>query len=247
MGHKPGAVFGMLRGVHCFAGIKLIMGPDGVVNLGWSEVKALAEGKVPQDRPELFEMPVAKLVLPMGVRMVFGKIDAGPEDRGARLLCLPEAGHFTPDDARRLVRLPMSSGPVWMPCRHFLQILKYLGAKDGEFPDGCAEDFLCALIGFQMYGEAEALCDWLLKQGGEVYAWVALAAIYGRTARYEELADLCGKAVSRHPEERSFALTGAKALVSLKRHDDARRLLETALETLPGDPKLLAALKALPQ
>ena len=247
MGHKPGTVFSVLRGVKCFAGVRLHFTAGSSVNLSWSEVKALGEGRVPEDTPELYEMPVAKLVLPIGARLLFGKISAGPKEPQGKLMCLPEAGRFSPDDIRRLVRLPMSSGPVWMPCRHFLQVLRYLAQSGDGPPENCVEDLLCSMIGFQMYGEAEALCEWLLKEGGgEVYSWIALAAIYGRTARYEELATLCRQACLKHPEETSFAMTGAKALLKLNRPGEARHMLETALERFPGDAKLLEALKALP-
>jgi tetratricopeptide (TPR) repeat protein len=246
MGHKPGAVFGMLKAVKCFAGIRLHLSSESHVSLGWSEVKTLAEGQVPEDAPELYEMPLAKLSLPMGMRLLFGKIDAGPQDHRAKLMCLPEAGHFTPDDARRLVRLPMSSGPVWMPCRHFLQILKFLGASTDDAPDGHIEDLLLSMIGFQMYGEAEALAEWLLKEKDEPCAWTALGAIYARTGRFEDLALFCRRALARHPEEKAFALTGAKALAKLGRYGDARHMLEAALERFPGDAKVLEALKALP-
>jgi hypothetical protein len=246
MGHKPGAVFAVLRGVKCFAGIRLHLSPGCSVSLGWSEVKALAEGRIPENEPELYEMPVAKLVLPMGARLVFGKISAGPKEPNAKLLCLPEAGHFCADDVRRLVHLPMSSGPVWMPCRHFLQVLRYLGQSGEGAPENCVEDLLCAMIGFQMYGEAEALGEWLLKEKGGVSAWAALAAVYGRTGRFEELSALCRRACQQHPDEPSFALTGAKALSKLERPGEARHMLEAALERMPGEAKLLEALKTLP-
>jgi hypothetical protein len=225
MGHKPGAVFSVLRGVKCFAGVRLYLSVGCSVSLGWSEVKALAEGRIPDNTPELYEMPVAKLVLPMGARLVFGKIAAGPKEPNAKLLCLPAAGHFSADDIRRLVHLPMSSGPVWMHC---------------------VEDLLCSMIGFQMYGEAEALAEWLMKEKGGVSAWVALAAVYGRTGRYEELAALCRRACQQHPAEPSFVLTGAKALLKLERPGEARHMLEAALERMPGEAKLLEALKNLP-
>ena len=245
MGHKPGAVFAMLRAVKCFAGIRLHLSPDCGVSLGWSEVKALGDGKVPDDEPELYDMPVAKLTLPMGMRLLFGKIDAGRKDHQAKLMCLPEAGHFTPDDARRLVRLPMSSGPVWMPCRHFIQILKFIGSSESGEPDGAVEDLLLSMIGFQMYGEAEALAEWLLKEKDVGYAWTALGAIYARTGRFEDLAEHCARAIERHPDELAYVLTGAKALAKIDRKEEAKEMLEEALERFPGDAKIRAALKAL--
>lgn len=247
MGHKPGTVFSVLRGVKCFAGVRLHLTASSSVSLGWSEIKTLAEGRLPEDEPELYDMPVAKLVLPMGMRLLFGKVDTGPKDHGARMMCLPEAGRFSPDDVRRLVRLPMSNGSAWMPCRHFLQVLRYLGQNDDGSADDYAQDLLCSMIGFQMYGEAEALSEWLLKESDPMYAWMGLAAIYARTGRFEELASLCRRAIAKHPEEKSFPLTAAKALSKLGRPGDARHVLEQALERFPGDVKLREALKELPQ
>lgn len=246
MGHKPGEVFNVLRGVKYFAGVRLHLTASCSVSLAWSEVKTLGEGKMPEDLPELYDMPVAKLVLPMGMRILFGKVDAGPKEGGGRLLCLPAAGRFTPDDIRRLVRLPMSSGPVWMPCRHFLQVLRYLGQNDDGSAEDNVQDLLCSMIGFQMYGEAEALSEWLLKENDPMYAWMALAAIYGRTGRFEDLVSLCRRASAKHPEEKSFPLTAAKALTKLGRAGEARHVLEQALERFPGDAKLRAAVKDLP-
>lgn len=240
MGHKPGAIFGILKGVRCFAGLTLYLDEHRRVQIPWSDVKALAEGRLPSDESEIFELPVARLVLPVGAKLAFGRIKvAGAEHR---LLFLPQAGHFHPDDLRQLVRLPMGAeGSALTPCRHFLQILRYVRGGD-EQNDRYVEDLLCALIGFQMYGEAEALCDWIVQKGGEVYAQVALAAIYARTGRLAECAELCEKALESHPKEKAFALNGARALVRLGRRDRAVELLKAALEACGHDAALEAQL-----
>src|SRR5579885_3280495 len=49
MGHEPGAVFSLLRGVPCFARAKLCVDAAAVVNVAWSEVRSLSEGRAPVD------------------------------------------------------------------------------------------------------------------------------------------------------------------------------------------------------
>jgi hypothetical protein len=240
MAHQPGAVFALLRGVPCFAGLRLL-DQDAVIDVPWSQVRELSQGRAPTDGPELYDMPVARLTLPRGVKLAFGTVDAGPEQPRGRLLCLPEAGRFKPDDTRKLVRLSLEDGPVWMACRHFLQVLKYL--KTSASGDRYVEDLLCSLMSFQMFGEAEALCGWIIEKGGQMYGWMALAAIYGRTSRLAECAELCERACKRYPSEASFALNGARALRRLDRADEARRMLAGALERNPGDARLRAALE----
>lgn len=240
MGHKPRAVFGLLRGVHCFAGLTLWLDESRRVEIPWTHAQALAEGRIPSEEPEIYELPVARLVLPAGAKLATGRVRV-PGSRGdQKLLCLPEAGRFRPDDLRRLVRLPMGSGFALMPCRHFLQVLRHVKGADGQ--DGYVEDLLCALIGFQMYGEAEALCEWISAKGAPVSAAIALAAIFSRTGRFEECADLCVDACGRYPAERAFPLHGARALRELGRADEARAMLTAAVRRFPEDRALASAL-----
>ena len=246
MGHEPGAVFSLLRGVPCFAGIKLYLDAASAVNVTWSEVQSLSEGRAPVDSPELYDMPVARLVLPKGVKLAFGTVDAGPSDRKGKLMCMPDAGHFDAADARKLVRLPLSGGPAWMACRHFLQVLRYLrGSESGERGERYVEDLLCSLISFKMYGEAEALCEWIINKGGEIYGWLALAAIYGRTGRLAECAELCDRAERKYPREAAFPLNAARALDKLGRAEEARSVLSRAAARMPDEPRLRAALREL--
>lgn len=243
MGHQPGRVFPLLQGVKCFAGVRLHFDEEATLRLAWPEVRALSQGQIPSERPEIYDLPVARLVLPSGARLAFGSINAGPEAPKGRFLCLPEAGHFRPEDARRLVRLPLSSGTAWMPCRHFLQVLRYLRATGAEDGDAYIDDLLCSLIGFEMYGEAEALCGWLERQGREAYAWVALAAVYVRTGRLQDCVELCGRGARKYPAERAFALNGARALGRLGRKEEALQFLEEAARRIPGDKKILETLR----
>ena len=246
MGHEPGAVFALLRGVPCFAGLRLFLDPTSGVDVSWSEVRSLSEGRVPGDQPELYDLPVAKLVLPKGVKLAFGTVDAGPEEPRGKLLCLPEAGSFKLEDARKLVRLPMADGPVWMACRHFLQVLRFLRkSSTGKESQRYVEDLLCSLMHFQMFGEAEALAEWIVSKGGEVYGWLALAAVYTRTGRLSDCADLCERAFLKHPEETAFPINGAKALLKLNKRAAAKAMLENALKRLPSNAQLQAALKNL--
>jgi hypothetical protein len=144
MGHKPGAVFPLLRVVRCFAGLRLTLDARTTVPIDWSDVKELAEGRLPQESPEVYELPVAKLVLPKGARLAFGRVNMKGVGAAERLLCMPDAGHFHAEDVRKLVRLPLGEqGTAWMACRHFLQVLRYLRGpgKTKRY----IEDMLCSL------------------------------------------------------------------------------------------------------
>jgi hypothetical protein len=239
MGHKPGAIFGLLRGVKCFAGMRLHLDDGSYVSLPWSDVKTLSEGKIPDERPEVYELPVSKLVLPSGTKLAFGCVNAGPEAPKGKLLCLPDAGHFRVDDTRKLVKLPLSSGIAWMACRHFLQVLRYLRAAGASAGANYAEELLSAMIGFQMFGEAEALCDWLISQGREPFAWLALASIYAREGKLADCAALCRQGAQKYPAETSFAASGVRALHRLERVDEAREFLAESLKRSPRDARLL--------
>jgi len=245
MEHQPGEVFRLLRGVRYFAGIRLYLDKNTQIPLGWSLVRSLCDGNVPSDEPERYELPISQLLIPEGVRIAYGRIRLGPDEGEGKLLCLPAAGHFNAEDMRKVVRLDMGKhGVVWMVCRHFLQVLRYLQAakKDsGRY----VEDILRALIGFEMYGEAEALCEWLAHKGNEAFAWVCQAAIYGKTGRLSECAALCRKAAAKYPKEKSFRVNGARALAAMDLCEEARAFVRRGLEAFPEEPALLALLKDL--
>jgi hypothetical protein len=239
MGHMPGQVFSLVRGVRRFAGLKLYMDRDTAVDLTWPEASALAEGRVPADGPVHHDLPVERLVIPAGARLSFGRLKPWPGEEKPILLTMPEAGKFRPEDLRRLVRLPLGEGRfAWTPCRHFLQILHRLKALGGGGAERFVETLLASQLSFEMYGEAEALCDWLAARGHEAFAWLGLTAIYGRTGRLEDCAALCRRAVLKYPGERSFHVNGLRALVALGRREEASRRAEAALRLFPGDPAL---------
>ena len=111
-------------------------------------------------------MPVTHVVLPLSSRAAFGSVSVAPHGPQGKLLCLPEAGHFRADDTRKLVRMPPNSqGDVWMACRHFLQVLRFACSLEDAEPRHYTNDLLSSLLGFRMYGEAEALCEWLIGRG----------------------------------------------------------------------------------
>ena len=245
MEHRPGAVFRILLGVRYFAGIRLYLDQGAQVPVPWSLVRDLSAGRVPPDAPERYELPIARLTIPEGVRIAYGRVALGGGEGEGKLLCLPVAGRFGAEDMRKLVRLDLGRhGGVWMVCRHFLQVLRYLKSEGSAAGHG-VEDILRSLVGFQMYGEAEALCEWLARKGDEAFAWVCQAAVYVRTGRLAECAALCRKAAAKYPRERSFRINGARALAALGRSAEARKLAAEGLQALPEDAALLALLKDL--
>lgn len=238
MGHMPGQVFALLRGIKRFAGLKLYLDPSSAVEISWPEAKALAEGRMPAEAPFLYELPLDRLAIPAGLRVSFGRLKPWADEPQPRLLSLPEAGRFKPEDLRRLVRLPLDGGHAYTPCRHFLQILRRLRAIGAEGTDKFVESLLSSQLAFEMYGEAEALCEWLAHRGQEAYAWLGLSAIYGRSGRLEDCAALCRRAVVKYPQERSFHVNGVRALIALGRRDEACRRAEDAARLFPADESL---------
>src|ERR1700758_305580 len=74
MGHMPGQVFALVRGVRRFAGLKLYLDRDSSVEVSWPEARALAEGRMPAEGPALHELPLERLVIPAGALLSFGKL-----------------------------------------------------------------------------------------------------------------------------------------------------------------------------
>mgnify|MGYP001576222827 CR=1 FL=1 len=237
MGHMPGQVFSLLRGVRRFAGIKLFLDPDVSVSLTWTEVRALSEGKIADEGPKRYELPFERLTIPSGARLSFGKMKPWMGEDKPVLMLMPDAGKFTPEDMRRLVRLPLGEKCAWMPARHFLQMMRRLQTLSGA-GTRYLEDLFASLLAFEMYGEAEALCEWFEHRGQEAYAWVGLSAIYGRCGRMDECAELCVRGLAKYPEERSFHINGIRALVSIGHTDEASRYAVAAVRRFPGDAVL---------
>lgn len=236
MGHMPGQVFGLLRGVRRFAGVRLHLEDGIAVSLPWTEVRALSEGRAPSDAPRVYELPNDRLVIPAGARLSFGRLKPWEGEDKPVLLFMPEAGRVAPEDMRRLVRLPLGEGHAWTPCRHYLQILRRLQGSEEAVPgERWLEGLLGATIAFEMYGEAEALCDWLEQRGHRAYSWLALSAVYGRSGRMEDCAELCLRALERFPQEKAFHLNGIRALMALGRLEEAQRRAAAARERFPGD------------
>lgn len=236
MGHMPGQVFSLLSGVRRFAGIKLFLEPNVSVSVPWTVVRALSEGKIADEYPKRYELPLERLVIPAGARLSFGKMQPWAGEEKPILLLMPDAGKFAPEDLRRLVRLPFGEKHAWMPVRHFLQMMRRLH-KQGE-GGRYLEDLFAALLSFEMYGEAEALCEWFEQRGHEAYAWVGLSAIYGRCGRMDECVELCMRGLKKYPEERSFHVNGIRALAATGRTEEAFRYAEAAVRRFPGDAVL---------
>lgn len=238
MENRPGQVFSILRGISCFSGLSLHLDADRAVALPWPEVKALAEGRIPSADFSIYPLPIDRLCVPAGVKTVSGRLKA----RGTqgRVLCVPQAGHFRADDLRKLVKIEDEQAePVWMPCRHFLQVLRHLRPFRTDGAVRYFEDLLDSMIAFEMYGDGEALCEWLAEKGQEALAWVYLAKIFARTGRLEECVNLCRRAKRRYPEERAFFIGEGRALLGLSRAEEAGKVLDEALLHFPNDVALL--------
>ena len=238
MENAPGEVFTILRGINCFAGLSLHLDADRAVALPWPEVKALSEGRIPGENFAIYPLPTESLSIPSGVKVVSGRLAA--QGTQGKVLCVPEAGHFRADDLRKLVRLDFGeSEPSWMACRHFLQVMRHLRPSRTDGAVCYFEDLLDCMIGFEMYGDGEALCEWLVDKGQEALAWVYLAKIFAVTGRLEECVNLCRRAEARYPEERAFFINEGRALLGLGRAQEARRVLDDALTKFPNDVILL--------
>jgi len=243
MGHMPGQVFALLRGIRRFAGIRFHLDRGTFVEFSSSEVRALSEKTLPEEAPLRHELPLDRLVIPAGARLSFGRLRPWPGEEKPVLLTMPQAGKFRPEDIRRLVRLPLGDGRhAWTPCRHFIQILHALREAGAE---RATESVLASLMTFEMYGEAEALCEWLAARGREAYAWRALSAIYGRAGRLDDCVELCLRAIGRYPAERVFHVNVLRALLTLGRRQEAVSRLEEALKIFPGDEILAEISRAM--
>lgn len=234
-----GQVFSLLRGVGCFAGLSLYLDPQRSIPLSWADVKSLADGRIPHDDPRIYESPIKRLVLPAGIKLAFGHLSIGGSH--GKLLYLPEAGHIKSDDIRQLVQVDLGSeGTVWVACKHFLQMIRHFKGSLGGETGNYFELLLESLVRFEMYGEAEALCEWLGHKGYESFSMVSMAAIYGKTSRYEECVTLCRRGIEKYPTESAFLYNEIMALTGLNRLEEALDRLSWSLERFPEDAKLLS-------
>ncbi|MBI4424985.1 MAG: hypothetical protein HY554_14730 [Elusimicrobia bacterium] len=245
MAHDAGKVYGLLQAVDCFSGIRLDPGADAGVAVGWPEVNALSEGRVPGEAPFRYELPLTQLRIPRGARVAVAKMDPALTGSEGLQAQFPDAGEPEPEELRYWVALKL--GPeneardetVWAPCRHFSLALRGWLESENAHAGAYADALVRCLMGFEMYGEAEALCDWLSRQdGNEAYAWVFLSAIYGRTGRLDSCAKLCEKGMWKYRKERAFYLNQARAFAQLDDRLAAQEAARRGLAEFPGDAAL---------
>jgi hypothetical protein len=125
-----------------------------------------------------------------------------------------------------------------MPCRHFLQLLRFLWGKGAQDSDEYLGSLLESLIGFEMYGEAESLCRWMGSRRNEEHSWKRLAHILSKTGRVRDCPRLCGLGIEKYPGERFFPVRGAGALLDAGLKDEARAMISAGLERFHGDEDL---------
>jgi len=153
-----------------------------------------------------------------------------------------DGGPIKSEDFRKLVCLRLGEGRddvAWTPCRHFTGVLRKWLKKDPSTWGILVDVLLRSEMAFEMYGEAEALCEWLQAQDtNEAYAWVFLSAIYGRTGRLQSCAELCEKGIWKYSKERAFYLNQARAFAQLDDRAGAQEAARRGLALFPEDQAL---------
>ncbi len=241
MEHEAGKVYSLLQTVDRFAGILLEPRGGPGLAVGWPEVNALSEGRLPGEAPFLYDLPRAEFRLPSEAKVRVAEMDEELTGLGGRQALFSDV-ECRPEDFRSLVGLRLELGPgpaetVWTPCRHFAAALSGWTKRR---PTADSMHFLLrCLSAFEMYGDAEALCERLADQGEEVFAWLELSSIYQRTGRPDCCAQLCEKGISKYSKEKGFYLLQARAYAQLDDRAAAQQSARRGLKQFPGDAALL--------
>lgn len=235
---KPGGVYALLAAIPRLAGVRLDPPGEDGPGLEWDELHALAQGRVPPDGPRLYELPDGPYRMPDGLRGRFGHV--APERVGfdGRQVVFPDEAPLALEDFRRWVRLTLDDGQqAWTPCRHFAALLRRQADRDRDF--SLETVLLAALVEFEMYGDAEALCARLVVEPGRAgFALGELAGIYRRSGRLESALRVCREALCDHPGEASLHRNLALALAELEDLPGAREAARSGLARFPTDAVL---------
>jgi hypothetical protein len=200
---------------------------------------ALSAGRLPEEAPVLYELPVEGYRIPGGTECRREELDGELSLPGGRLLLFPEAGRPGRHEFRRLVRLrPDGAEPGWTPCRHFTAALRSFARRREDEPEHEAM-LLAALSHFGMAGEAEAACRQAMAHRKQrPLAFSVLSKVLLRYGRLEECVDVCREGVAECPEERSLYLHRTLAHAQLEDLDAARGVACDALRRFPDCKEL---------
>ena len=231
----PKKVYALLATIPRIAGIRLDPNGDDAVGLEWCELHALSQGRVPDEGPRLYELPDGPFQMPDGLRGRFGKLEASRVGFEGRQVVFPDEAPLALEDFRRWVRLTLDDGEdAWTPCRHFAALL-HRKTKQEHQPE-LEEEFLAALIEFEMYGDAEAFCATLVVEPCRAaYSLGKLAEVYRKSGRVEECCRLCEEALLDYPEEIELYCNLALGRAELKDLEGARKIANEGLKQFPDD------------
>lgn len=230
-------LFTALLEVPRFAGVRLDPEPSGAARLERHDVSVLADGLLPTEAPALHDLAGPPMRLPEGIPCRFGEADPtyGPSGRRA---VFPSAPGLTLHDFRCLVELDLGGTPAWVPCRNLASALRK-ALEGASEPEALEESLVEALVGFGMFGEAEAVLTVLLE-GHDRRHWALghLGRVLRRAGRLKDCVAHCEAALDEAPDEsrlyRSLALAHAELEDLAAARDAARR----GLRLFPEDETL---------
>lgn len=230
-------LFSALLEVPRFGGVRLDPQQSGAARLERREVSVLADGLLPEEAPSLHALQGAPMALPEGIPCRFGEADPSYGPSGRRAV-FPTVPGLTLHDFRSLVELDLGGSPAWVPCRNLVSALRK-ALDSAEDPAALEESLVEALVGFGMYGEAEALLAHLLEgEGRRHWALGHLGRVLRRAGRLKECVQHCEAALDEAPDESRLYRSLTLAHAELEEMSEARDAARRGLAHFPEDPTL---------
>lgn len=230
-------LFTALLEVPRFGGVRLDPERGGAARLERHDVSVLADGMLPSEAPALHSLDPQALVLPEGIPCRFGEADPsyGPSGRRAVFPTMPG---LTLHDFRCLVELSLGGQPAWVPCRNFASALRK-ALETAPDSTTLEESLVDALVGFGMFGEAEALLVVLLE-GTDRRHWALghLGRVLRRAGRLKECVAHCEAALDEAPDESRLYRSLTLAHAELEDLDAAREAARRGISLFPDDTTL---------
>lgn len=230
-------LFSALLEVPRFAGVRLDPEPSGAARLERHDVAVLADGLLPSEAPALHALQGPPMRLPEGIPCRFGEADPSYGPAGRRAV-FPSAPGLTLHDFRCLVELDLGGAPAWVPCRNLVSALSKALEGSGE-PEALEESLVESLVGFGMFGEAEALLGALLE-GSARRHWALghMARVLRRAGRLKDCVAYCEAALDEAPDESRLYRALTLAHAELEELAEARDAARRGLARFPQDETL---------